>query len=583
VKPLKQKIASFALAGLAALALFTIAGLVGCTAIPAASPTPAPTPTAVPPTPLTPGTLTGLVVDQDGAPVSKAQVSIQATTLTTLTDNQGRFSLSGLEDDQPVTVSAWKDKYYCAAQAPVTPPAAGLHLVLRLVQTGDNSDYTWVPPTGENSCYSCKPGVTQVWLDNDAHGQSAVNPRFLSMYNGTDLQGNRSPLTRYAETRDYGRVPVPPDPGKPYFGPGYKLDFPIAAGNCAACHIPGAAIDNPYGVDPNQVSGVDKSGIHCDFCHKIGGVLLDPQSSLPYSEMPGVLSLDMRRPFPEDKQRYQLFFGTFADDNVPMEDTRLPLISQSQFCAACHYGIFWNTLVYNSYGEWLQSPYSDPKTGQTCQGCHTPSPTLLDGQPLTNVAPGKGGVERDPLTIHAHTFPGASSQALLQNALTMRVDAKRKAGQLSVTVKLTNDKTGHAVPSDSPLRHLILLVEPTNSKGKRLVLLQGEKVPSWGGVGDPAQGYYAGLPGKAYAKVLAELWTEISPTGAYWNPTRLVSDNRLLPYASDSSTYVFGLPAQSAATVHVRLIYRRAYRALSDQKGWAVPDILMAEDTIQIK
>ncbi len=570
----------------AGLSFLTIL-LMGCAALPTPEP---PNPTLAPdasntltPAPIAAGAISGVVVDQDGAPVVSAQVGIQATTHITLTDFQGRFSLSGLEDNQPVTVSAWKDKYYCAAQASVLPPTAGIQLVLRLVQTADNPDYAWVPPTGENSCYSCKPGVTQVWLDNDAHGKSAVNPRFLSMYNGTDLQGNRSPLTRFADTRDYGRVPIPPDLRKPYFGPGYKLDFPIATGNCAACHIPGAAIDDPYGIDPNQVSGVDQSGIHCDFCHKIGGVLLDPQTRLPYSEMPGVLSLDMRRPFPEDKQRYQIFFGTFADDNVPMEDTRLPLIAQSQFCAACHYGIFWNTLVYNSYGEWLESPYSDPETGKTCQDCHTPSPTLLDGQAITNVAPGKGGVERDPATIHAHTFPGASSQPLLQNALTMQVDAKRQDSQLNVTVKLTNDKTGHDVPSDSPLRHLILLVEATSANGKRLTLLQGEKVPTWGGVGDPNKGYYAGLPGKAFAKVLAELWTEVSPTGAYWNPTRLVSDNRLAPYASDTSRYVFRLPAQNEATVRVRLIYRRAYRTLSDQKKWDTPDILMAEKTLQIK
>lgn len=566
---------------LASLAIFTTFN--GCTPQPVPTSEP-PLPTATPPPPAQPssGTIAGRVVDQDGIPVIGAQVNIQATTNTTITDAEGRFTLSGLENGMPLTVSAWKDKYYCAGQGAVVPPAIDLHLVLRLVQTNDNPAYSWVLPSGKDSCYSCKPSLTQVWLDNDAHGKSAVNPRFLSMYNGTDLQGNRSPLTRYTKSRDYGSVPLPPDPQKLYYGPGYKLDFPATAGNCAACHIPGAAIDDPYGVDPNQVGGVDAFGIHCDFCHKIGGISLDNQTSMPYSEMPGVLSLDMRRPFPEDKQRYQLFFGTFADDNVPMEDTRLPLISQSQFCAACHYGVFWNTLVYNSYGEWLQSPYSDANTGKTCQNCHTPSPTISDGKVLTNVAPGKGGIERDPLTIHAHTFPGASSESLLQDALTMKVEAEEEGGLVRVTVNITNDKTGHSVPSDSPLRHLILLVEATNSESSRLPFLHGEQIPAWGGVGDVENGYYAGLPGKAFAKVLEELWTEISPSGAYWNPTRIVSDNRLVPYTSDSSLYVFGMPDQGEAIIHVRLIYRRAYRYLADQKGWKIPDILMEEEIILI-
>jgi len=40
-------------------------------------------------------------------------------------------------------------------------------------------------------------------------------------------------------------------------------------------------------------------------------------------------------------------------------------------------------------------------------------------------------------------------------------------------------------------------------------------------VGDPEQGYYAGLLSKGFAKVLEELWSEVSPMGAYWNPTRV--------------------------------------------------------------
>jgi len=39
-----------------------------------------------------------------------------------------------------------------------------------------------------------------------------------------------------------------------------------------------------------------------------------------------------------------------------------------------------------------------------------------------------------------------------------------------------------------------------------------------------AEGYYAGLPGTAYAKILQEIRTEVTPTGAYWNPTRVLSD-----------------------------------------------------------
>ena len=522
------------------------------------------------------GEISGVVVDAHGQPVEFAVVRFQATKFQCLTDSRGRFSLPAGDDPATRTVSAWKDEYYCAKQENVAPGADSVHLVLHRYQTGDNPHYEWVPPVGEDSCYSCKPGVTRVWLDHDAHARSATNKRFITMYNGTDIHGSRSPNTRYVDNRDYGEVPVPPNPDEPYFGPGYKLDFPDADGNCAACHLPGAAIEDPYGTDPTAAEGVDRFGIHCDFCHKIADVELDPLTGLPYPNMPGVLSMDVRRPFSDDPEHFQLFFGTFDDDNVPEEDTRLPLIEQSRFCAACHFGVFWNTVIYNSFGEWLESPYSDPITGQTCQECHMPAPTCFEGKPITNVAPnGMGGVERDPLTIHAHTFPGAADLELLQNAVTLVVDAERVEEAIHVEVRITNDLTGHHVPTDSPLRHLILLVEAKDSGGGALELLEGDLLPEWCGSGDPDEGCYAGLPGRAYAKVLMELWTETCPSGSYWNPTILMSDNRLAAYATDTSRYVFSAPTSGDVQVTVRLLYRRAYIELADQKGWNLDDTVM--------
>jgi len=597
VKPLSGlrsqpvRLAVIALAGLLWIAL------AACASPPPTTPTstpapPVPTATACPspPAPTAAGTpagptVSGIVRDAMG-PVAGATVRVQATKNQTLTDEAGRFTLSGLPAGITVTVSAWKEGYYCAMVAGVMPPAADIALTLRPYQTSDNPAYVWIPPSADDptqaSCASCKPGVTKIWLENDAHGRSAANPRFLTMYNGTDVHGNQSPATRYGYSRDYGRFPLRPDPTQPYYGPGYKLDFPETAGNCASCHIPGAATDEPYGSDPNSVDGANRFGIHCDFCHKVAAVTLNPATGLPFPNMPGVLSMDIRRPFPEDKERYQLFFGTFDDDNVPQEDTNLLLLKESHYCAPCHFGAFWDTVVYNSFGEWLASPYSDPATGQTCQACHIPAPAILDGVAMTNVAPGAGGVERDPLTIHAHTFPGAMSEALLRNAVTMTATARLEGGRVVVTVSITNDKTGHHVPADSPLRHLILLVRAADAGGNALAQLDGPTVPGWGGVGDPNHGYYAGLPGKAFAKVLMEVWTEIAPSGAYWNPTRVLSDNRIAALATDTSSYAFAAPSEGGGTVEVTLLFRRAYKELMDQKGWDVPDIVMAEQTLTL-
>ena len=72
------------------------------------------------------------------------------------------------------------------------------------------------------------------------------------------------------------------------------------------------------------------------------------------------------------------------------------------------------------------------------------------------------------------------------------------------------------------------------------------------------------------------------PTGAYWNPTRILSDNRIPAFGSDSGTYTFTAPADGGATIEVTLLYRRAFIDLMDWKGWDVPDIVMEAERIEI-
>ena len=78
----------------------------------------------------------------------------------------------------------------------------------------------------------------------------------------------------------------------------------------------------------------------------------------------------------------------------------------------------------------------------------------------------------------------------------------------------------------------------------------------------------------AYAKVLEELLAEISPSGAYWNPNRIISDNRLAAFATDLTQYRFMVPDQVAVKIDVKLLYRRVFKMLMDQKGWIIPNII---------
>ena len=165
---------------------------------------------------------------------------------------------------------------------------------------------------------------------------------------------------------------------------------------------------------------------------------------------------------------------------------------------------------------------------------------------------------------------------LLQNALTMTVAVERKQERVSIQVELVNDRTGHHVPTDSPLRHLILTVEVTDEQGQYLAHLEGPVLPEW-------TGSYRDLPGKVYAKVLEELWTGLSPSMAYWNPTRVLSDNRIAAFETDTSTYVFAAPGEGEVTVKVTLIFRRAFIQVMDWKAWEAPDIVMEQMVVKVE
>ena len=190
-------------------------------------------------------------------------------------------------------------------------------------------------------------------------------------------------------------------------------------------------------------------------------------------------------------------------------------------------------------------------------------------------SPEKGGLKRDPKTVVSHRMPGAKDLDLLRNAVSLTLEAERVPEGIRVRTKVVNDRTGHDVPTDSPLRHLILVVRAYGSGASELSLKTGPVLPEWCGPGDPAKGNYAGLPGKVFVKLLEEIWTGVSPTAAYWNATRVVMDTRLGAFKSDVGDFLFIAPGTGDVRVEAILLYRRAYKKLMDLKGWSDPDIVM--------
>jgi hypothetical protein len=596
--------------------LFLLAnlGLIGL-ALASSGATATTSPLATPPsTPIAMTQIRGAIVDAKGAVVG-ATVRVQATENKTVSSEDGSFALDIARGTKPITITASAEGYYigwttvmpnlAASRTPITITLDAHYLT-------DNFTYDWFVHTtvdgsqieGSAACGECHTAYPE-WL-GDAHAQAAVNPRFLTLYTGTDVHGNRSPKP---ETNSLG-IPILPDLAKPYYGPGFKLDFPNRAGSCATCHTPMAAkfanktnctwsgchsdttaanaqsllapgtLDP--GVSPLALEGDAAEGISCEFCHKIGDVYIERNTGLPYPDLPGILSLRLYRP----EAGHDLFFGPLDDiaraDIEAPRDVHLPLMQESAFCAGCHYGILGGVvvgtmevkggvLIYSSYEEWLNTPYSDPETGATCQDCHMPSLGLEYAVYLD-----RGGMRRDKML-------GASDREFMQNALTLTAKATLTGTltdcQVAVEVSVTNDETGHHVPTDSPLRHVMLIVEAIGANNKPLMLTDGPRLPEWAG-------NYAGLPGQSYAKILEDEWSGEKPSAQIWRPVRVVEDTRLAALATDVSYYTFDAPAHllnpEPTKLHVRLIYRRAFQQLMEWKGWSDPDILMEELTLTV-
>jgi hypothetical protein len=502
--------------------------------------------------PATQGTVEGVVLAQGGGPVEGAVVRWQTKPNSTTTAADGSFRLEGLPDGARVTITAWHEGYLIGFTS-TTPPETGVLISMKGHYTEDNADYVWYPsndPRDSMSCMLCMVAHPQ-WRAK-GHANSATNPRFFSIYNGTDVSGEDDS------------------------SPGYLSDLPGTVGNCAACHAPLAVIPGlttpiagtttitgSISADMNTVTGVALEGSNCEFCHKIGEVYLDETTGLPAEDKPGVLSMRLYRSPPG----HVLWFGPF--DDVARRVTYLPLEKKSRFCAPCHQFSFNGTPIYESYREWLESPY--PELGIQCQTCHMP-PTGVNYFAFPEV----GGFIRDPDLIASHLDLGASDEAFLQDTVEMGLSARQVDGSLVATVTITNTKAGHDVPTDHPGRHMILVITVTDADGHALFQLGGPTVPDWGGD-------LAGKAGKAFAKVLRDNASGEAPVVSYWKPVTIAADNRIPAMGSDSSSYRFSVPAGGGTvSVTAELRFRRLFQDVMVAKDWDTPDIIMEQAQIEL-
>jgi hypothetical protein len=400
---------------------------------------------------------------------------------------------------------------------------------------------------------------------------------------GTDVYGNQSQQIRWDILEDGQKIYPLIDPLQPSFGPGYQLDYPVSNGNCVFCHVPAAHAGTRQEMDlsamilnsPGTHQDAITEGVTCDVCHKVTDVQVG-KNQLPYDDRPGVLSMSILRPilagqFNAGPMAFQSILDTGS------KRTCYPVFSESRFCAPCHYGKFANTLIYGSYQEWLESPYSKPESYRSCQDCHMLSEEQI-GVTLradraacsgTNVNFKKFGHNMMKYDIDREN-PTRSIPTIVKEAAQISLEPKLEGGQIKLKVTVLNTKAGHKFPTDSPLRHLILLIEARDWRNNPLLQTDGPRVPLW------AAPDYGGSPGQIFANILKDKDTNLAPSFSYWNPVENAwqgSDTRLLPWVPAESNYAFAAPYDRTARITATLIYRKAFMNVVQQKGWQFGDL----------
>jgi hypothetical protein len=503
----------------------------------------------------------------------------------------------------------------------------------------DNSNYLW--SSAINDCNTCHSNLSYLtptpppgfamqaeptrpnqpsydemneWFKS-GHGKVFGDGYFETMYKGTSATGKLSIPARPVVI-DNEWVPVPPEISDLYHGPGFRLDFPSQPGNCAYCHVPATVSASQDGVDLYNLfptpGGSWGEGVTCDVCHKVFEVILADDGN-PFPDQPGIRSFKFLRP-----DNGVFITGPFSNLITKSRDGRsltanhhltcTPLFSRSEFCAPCHFGKFGDMVVYNSYGEWKESLFAknpaDPAY-RTCQDCHM---SHLDVNDKSSVWTQRQACSASNLDFQdfnhnmmnlgqytdLETGKTAEIPRMVKGAADLTINFDQRSADintLDVSVMVENKKAGHKFPTDSPLRHLILVLTAVDRVNTPLIQVDGGRIPNWAGPGpitiDTANitnsmeqigiEDYAGLPGKIFANLLVEEETNLSPGMAYWNETKAAfvdstngnsSDTRLVPGVPDLSAYSFAMPDEGNVRITIDLMYRYAFYDLVVWKEW---------------
>lgn len=374
-----------------------------------------------------------------------------------------------------------------------------------------------------DQCKGCHVDIYSQQMQS-MHARSYINPVFQAQYYGEALPRARQ-------------------------GPKFFYE----AITCAACHMPVAHQNNARDMVFREHVDPQMSGVTCDLCHRIAGFTGTVPENGNFIASPG-------------DEKYGPFRHSYSWHHVYLE-----FQTQSEFCAVCHEST--NQLgvhVKPTYTEWKTSQYA--ADGVQCQDCHmNASGYLIDKQAVYDS--GKAatmtlGSAPERGKLYSHQFPGARTQTQLEDAIPLHLstgkDTAEQGEQLTITVRVDNERTGHRMPSGSiELRYVWLELE-ARSGDRRIA------IPAVSATDPPGYDVGGALPadravlGKAFPRGMRVyravfLDAQGNQTQSMIDAAKKVFDNRLDTAAVRTERYRWRVPPD----IHgkVKLVARLNYVA----------------------
>jgi hypothetical protein len=274
---------------------------------------------------------------------------------------------------------------------------------------------------------------------------------------------------------------------------------------CLTCHAPAAV----YMQDAKFEKKTSWEGVTCDFCHSVQAI--KPGAALPFVVQAGLVKtgpLKGAQPTAHDAAYSEVY-------------------TSSTLCTPCHQYTNDKKLdVLTTYSEWQASSY--PAKGTTCQSCHmrTVTGNIVDPKVARSATS----------TINVHEMPGGHSVAELNRALQAQIEAVRRGSMVDVTVTVVNRGAGHKVPTGSPLRAIVLVVEADNSAGSRETVTRT----------------FSRSVVDAAGQALSD------EAAVFQRAVKTVADNRLAPGERWTERFSFPMPGAVPVRALARFYYRYA-------------------------